>query len=68
MKPKPYNTEEQPAPMAAEPAAVYGRAASPVDDVHLSYQPVSKPGRMTVDEYFAELREILHRKYEELQG
>ena len=54
--------------MAAEPAAVYGRAASPVDDVHLSYQPVSKPGRMTVDEYFDELREILHRKYEELQG
>ena len=68
MKPKPYNTEEQPALMAAEPAAVYGRNAGSVDDVRSSSQPLSKPGRMTVDEYFAELREVLHKKYEELQS
>lgn len=65
---KPYTADKQPAPVAAEPTAVYGRTDSHSDEVLSSFQPVSKPGRMTVDEFFAELREVLHRKYEDLQS
>lgn len=68
MKPKTYDTEKQPALVATEPASVYGRTASRAEEALSSFQPVSKTGRMTVDEFFAELREVLHRKYEDLQS
>ena len=63
MKPKPNNTEEHSASMAAEPVAVYGRDGH--TDMNAS---VGNMGRMTVDEYFDAVRSVLHRKYENLQG
>ena len=65
---KPYTTEEPSAPVAAEPTAVYGRTAKPADDVRSSFHPVSKPGRMTVDEYFNELWTVYLKKCENLQS
>ena len=68
MKPKPYNTEEQPLPVAAEPIAVYGHPASHVDGVVSTLKTVSSPGRMTVDEYFDELWALYLKKRENLQS
>lgn len=53
---KPYDTEPLPSPIVAEPAANYGNAVA------------SKTGRMTADEYFSEVRKILLKKYEDIQG
>ena len=72
MRNKPYNIEEESAPKVEEPVSAYGRAAVSDDGLHALFQScnaiVSKPGRMTVDEYFGEVRRVLHRKYENLQG
>ncbi|MBQ8704431.1 MAG: hypothetical protein IJ524_08675 [Bacteroidales bacterium] len=65
-KPKPYNTEEQALPTAAEHAAVYGYSPSSDDGILSTLQNVSR--RMTVDEYFDEVKKALHRKYEDVQG
>lgn len=46
MTPKPYDTESQPIPVAAEPAAVYGKESS----------------RMSVDEYFDDLWSLYLKK------
>ena len=46
MTPKPYDTESQPIPVAAEPAAVYGKESS----------------RMSVDEFFDDLRSLYLKK------
>ena len=72
MKKKSYNVEEQPPTMAGEPTHAYGRTAADKDGILSAFQPqnasVSKPGRMTVEEYFNEARRVLHKKYEDLQG
>lgn len=56
MNKKPYSTDEQPIPVAEESSAVYGRTVS------------SRTGRMTVEEYFDEVRRVLHKKYEDVQS
>lgn len=66
--PKPYTADKQATPVAAEPAAVYGRTDSHTDEVLSSFQPVSKPGRMTVDEYFDELWTLYLKKRENIQS
>lgn len=68
MKPKPYDTEDQSMPQTAEPEASYGRNAYHPEDVISTIQSVSKPGRMTVDEYFDELWSMYLKKSENLQG
>lgn len=73
MKKKTYNNiEKQPPTMAGEPTTVYGRTAADNDGILSAFQSlnasVSKPGRMTVEEYFNEARRVLHKKYEDLQG
>ena len=72
MRNKPYNTEEESAPKVEELVSAYGRTAVSDNGMLASFQScnaiVSKPGRMTVDEYFGEVKRVLHRKYEDLQG
>ena len=72
MKKKSYHVEEQPPTMAGEPTTAYGRTAADKDGILSAFQSqnasVSKPGRMTVEEYFNEARRVLHKKYEDLQG
>jgi hypothetical protein len=72
MKKKTYNVEEQPPTMAGEPATAYGRTVADNDGILSAFQSqnasVSKPGRMTVEEYFNEARKVLHKKYKDLQG
>ena len=72
MKKKTYNVEEQLPTMAGEPATAYGQTVVDNDGILSAFQSqnasVSKPGRMTVEEYFNEARKVLHKKYEDLQG
>ena len=72
MKNKPYNTKEEPVPSVAEPVSVYGLPSVSNDDMlstlHAQNASVSKVGRMTVEEYFGEVRRVLHKKYEDVQG
>lgn len=72
MKNKPYITEEEPLPVAEEPVSAYGRSSVSNDGIVSSFQSssatVSKPGRMTVEEYFDEVRRVLHKKYEDVQS
>lgn len=72
MKNKPYNTKEEPLPVAAEPVSAYGQSPESNDGILPSFQSsnatASKPGRMTVEEYFGEVRRVLHKKYEDVQG
>lgn len=53
---KTYDTDSQPMPMASESGAEYG-GVSP-----------RRNSRMTVEEYFSEVRKVLHKKYEDVQG
>lgn len=57
--PKPYYTEETSSVRVEEVPAGYG---------HNTSNHVSKPGRMTVDEYFDELWNVYLKKCENLQG
>ena len=72
MKKKSYNGDEQPPTRAGEPATVYGRTVADNDGILSAFQSqnasVSKPGRLTVEEYFNEARKVLHKKYEDLPG
>ena len=72
MKKKTYNVEEQPSTMAGEPTTVYEQTVADNDGILSTFQSqnasVSKPGRLTVEEYFNEARKVLHKKYENLQG
>lgn len=72
MKKKTYNEDEQNPTTAEEPAADYGRTVDDNVGIFSAFQSqnaaVSKPGRMTVEEYFNEARKVLHKKYEYLQG
>ena len=72
MKKKTYNGVRQPDIMAGEPNATYGQTVSSNDGILSKFQSqndiVSKPGRMTVEEYFNEARRVLHKKYENIQG
>ena len=58
--------------MAGEPTTAYGRTVVDNDEILSAIQSqnalVSKPGRMSVEEYFNEARRVLHKKYEDLQG
>ena len=69
MAPKQYDTKDQPMPVAAEPAAVYGRIAGNderiIPSVH-SHETTSV--RMSVDEYFDELWSMYLTKRENLQN
>ena len=72
MKPKPYDTEEQPMPVAAEPVAVYGKVAGNderiISTLHSHETSGNTAGRMSVDEYFDELWSMYLTKRENLQN
>lgn len=68
MKNKPYSTEDEPMPAAEEPVAAYGQAVGALSSFRAGNAAVSKPGRMTVEEFFGEVRSVLHKKYGDLQG
>ncbi len=55
-------------PAAEEPFAAYGQAVGALSSFRAGNAAVSKPGRMTVEEFFGEVRSVLHKKYEDLQG
>ena len=67
MKNKTYNTEEEPLPAAENPVSSYGLLSVSNDDTlstfHAQNASVSKVGRMMVEEYFGEVRRVLHEKY-----
>ena len=69
MTPKPYNTEDQSMPVAAEPATVYrkmeGNDERIISTFH-SHETTS--GRMSVDEYFDELWSMYLKKRENLRA
>lgn len=63
MNPKPYSKDRQSDTVAAESTTAYTRTN---DGVISTFPSESRSGRMTVDEYFDEVRRVLHKKYEEL--
>lgn len=61
---KPYTIDEQPNPSAAEQAFVYGNSTTLKENT-----PMTADGhreRMSVDEYFDELRSMYLKKHENL--
>ena len=63
-----HNTEEQAPKMAAEPTAVYRTAAGGESLSTMCNTTVSKPGRMTVDDYFDILHKMVDEYYDSIQG
>lgn len=70
MTPKPYNTEDQSMPVAAEPATVYrkmeGNDERIISTFHSHEANGNTAGRMSVDEYFDELWSMYLKKRENL--
>ena len=68
MKAKQYNEKEDSTYYAAESAAIYGSNYNKSDGVDTTSRYCStakdESGRLTVEEFFEEVRETLHRKYE----
>lgn len=63
---KPYTTNEQPTPSAAEQAFVYGKSTTMKENT-----PMTADGnreRMSVDEYFDELWSMYLKKRENLRA
>ena len=67
MKAKQYSIKEDPSSYAAESAAIYGLDSNENDGLVTTSQPcdtaIGESGRLTVEEFFEEVRETLHRKY-----
>ena len=63
-----HNTEEQIPTMVAEPTAVYRTAAGGESLSAMCNTTVSKPGRMTVEDYFNELWAMYLKESEKLQS
>ena len=67
MKTKQYNIKEDTVSYAAESAAIYGHDYNKNDGLGTTSQPcdtaIEESGRLTVEEFFEEVRETLHKKY-----
>ena len=72
MKPKPYDTEEQPMPVATEPTTVYGKVVGNderiISTLHSHETNGNTTGRMSLDEYFDELWSMYLKKRENVQA
>ncbi len=68
MNPNPNNKEDQPTPVAEEPTTAFARRTSDLSSLYSCSETVSKPGRMTVKEYFDELHKMVDEYYDSIQS
>jgi len=65
MKKKPYQTKEDTANYVEEPVVAYGNINDSVSSTCRTFDTTTcKSNRMTVSEYFDEIRTALRKKYE----
>ena len=65
MKKKPYQTKEDTANYAEDPVVAYGNVSDGVSSTCGSFDASTcESNRMTVSEYFDEIRTVLRKKYE----
>ena len=73
MKKKPYQTKEKTVPCVEDAAVAYGQQIFNINDsASAECQPFDtatcKSNRLTVSEYFDEIRTVLRKKYENVQS
>ncbi len=68
MENKPQDIEEKSTLVVEEPTTVFTHRTSDLSSLYSCSESVSKPGRMTVKEYFDELWDLYLKKSEDVQS